>query len=235
MKILSSTDQSTIISMFQSNLAFQHHQMLPTDTQKDTVSISAQGNTLFHKKRGKSSKNPLIESLLKQRESIEKMKTDLTDRTLNKGQNISTIKEQLKEFEKQISDIDKKIAEEEIKQRSNALGKNENNSKKSEQHQTETDQLLTHAKMLKQIKNFAKVKNALNTKVNTLKSEIATDAGRGVFSDLKYNQLNDLEGKIKDIQQKMGNEIKKQTDNTKNDDLNNRKQVDATMEDLSSL
>lgn len=223
MRILSSTDQSTIISMFQSSLAHQHHQILPTvDTQKDTANISAQGNSLFHKKMAKSSKNPIIESLMKQRESIEKMKNDLTDRTLNKGEDISMIKEQLKEFEKQISDIDKKIAEEQINQRNNALGKNNNsNSNKSEQHQTETEQLFIQAKTLNQIKNISKVKSALNAETNTLKSEIKIDAGRGVFSNLKYNQLSNLESKINDIQQKIGKELKKQTDDKKDDEQNN--------------
>lgn len=220
MRILSSTDQSTIFSMFHSNPAFQNHQISPTaNAQRDSVNISVQGNALFHNKKAKSSKNPIIDDLMKQRDSIEKMKNDLTDRTLEKGEDISTIKEKLKDFDKQIAEIDKKIGEEQINQRNNALGKNKNdgNSKKSGQQQTEKEQLFTQAKALNQLKNISKVKSALNGESNTLKSEIKLDASRGVFSNSKYNRLSEVEGKINDIEHKIGKELKKQTDDKKAD------------------
>lgn len=48
---------------------------------------------------------------MQQHENIQEMKSILTERTLDNGGDIASIKEQLKVFEKQISEIDAQISE----------------------------------------------------------------------------------------------------------------------------
>ena len=168
---------------------------------KDTVTISGSSLQLFGQMQQKQTS--MIEGLMKQREGIQEMKSNLTERTLEKGQDISSIQEQLKQFELQITDIDQQIAEMEMEERQKALGKEE---KSEEDELTGTDtqaSLMKSSQAFNRIEKVYQVKNSIEREHRSLASEMKMDASRGVFSVAKSERLNELKNRMEDVEQNM--------------------------------
>lgn len=173
---------------------------------KDKLTIGQQARNLFN---GQQHKTNLIESLIKQRESIQEMKSNLTERTLDNGGDITAIKEQLKEFEKQIAEqqlIEQKKTSEEkqIAEKDSA---------------TPTDNLLAKTALLDQAKSLHTANNALKREQNRLESEVSLDADRSVFIDRKYEELANLEERIQDTQEAVAEKLKNPNNTTLEDQL----------------
>ena len=103
------------VNLMHANVTVTKKQEMPQQKQeqsKDSISIGVQARQLFGSHNKKSS---LIESLMKQRENILEQKNKLTERALDKGNDLSSLKEQMKALEKQVSDIDAQIAQEQRK------------------------------------------------------------------------------------------------------------------------
>src|SRR5699024_9586970 len=81
----------------QNNFAIKNSEQ---QERKDTVFISSLGKA-----------DSLIESLMKQKQNIIEMKNKLVGRTLEKGENIDSIKSELECFEEQLKNIDEQIAQ----------------------------------------------------------------------------------------------------------------------------
>ncbi|MBP2242364.1 chromosome segregation ATPase [Cytobacillus eiseniae] len=177
---------------------------------KDNISISVQAHQLFN--GGKNNKaNSMIDSLMKQRESIMEMKNNLTERTIDSGKELSTIEEQLKEFNKQIADIDAQIAKQQLEERNKALGQGKE-EKASSEPKSDEEKLITQATTFDQAKTLDQVSNQLERKKNTLESEIKQDKSRGIFSERKQELLNELEDKIETVQGQVQEKLGEQVD-----------------------
>lgn len=167
----------------------------------DTVTISGSSLQLFGHMQQKQPS--MIEDLMKQREGIQEMKSNLTERTLEKGQDISSIQEQLKQFELQMTEIDQQITEIEMEERQRALGK----VKKSEEEEwtgTDTEaSLMKSSQAFNRIEKVYQVKNSMEREHRSIASEMKMDASRGVFSEAKSARLNDLKNRMEDVEQNM--------------------------------
>lgn len=186
--------------------------------QKDTLTIGQQAQNLFN---GQQYKTSLIESLMKQRESIQEMKNNLTERTLNNGGDIAAIKEQLKEFDKHLADIDAQIAEQQIdsqkKPNVDSVADKNNSADVNED-------ILSKTVSLEQAERLHLAKNALTREDNRLESEVNLDANRGIFIDRKYDKLSDLEVRIQNIQER----ITEKLEDNKNKSLDDKLIVDIS-------
>lgn len=168
---------------------------------KDTVTISGSSLQLFGQMKQKQTS--MIEGLMKQREGIQEMKSNLTERTLEKGQDISSIEDQLKQFELQITEIDQQIADMEMEERQKALGK-EKKTEEEELTGTDTQASLTKSSQaLDRIEKVYQVKNSMEREHRSIASEMKMDASRGVFSEAKAERLNELENRMEDVEQNM--------------------------------
>ncbi len=172
-----------------------------SNTKQDGVYISSQSLQLFNGSKGQQ-KNSLIENLMKHRESLVEMKQNLTEKTLEAGKDITSIQEQLKEFEKQIAELDSKIVKQQMKEQEKALGK-EKDVKKNETPQSEEEQLFTQAFALDQTQKMNHVFKGLEREKTTLESEMKLDANRGIYSERKQEKLIKLEEKLQTIQEQI--------------------------------
>lgn len=158
---------------------------------------------------------------MKQRESIQEMKNNLTERTLNNGGDIAAIKEQLKEFDKHLADIDAQIAEQQIdsqkKPNVDSVAAKNNSADVNED-------ILSKTVSLEQAERLHLAKNALTREDNRLESEVNLDANRGIFIDRKYDKLSDLEVRIQNIQER----ITEKLEDNKNKSLDDKLIVDIS-------
>lgn len=191
---------------------------------KDTLTIGQQARNMF---TGQQSKTSLIESLMKQRESIQEMKSDLSERTIESGGDLSSIKEQLKEFEKQIADIDAQIAEQQMEEQKNATNQKEQ-TLKNEKPSNSMDSVLNRFTSLEQMEKLEMTRDSLGREQNRLESEIKLDASRGVFIDNKYEKVSEIEERIQTVQEQVAEEIQntKDADNALSEDVDSLNEED---------
>lgn len=184
--------------------------------QKDSVTISPLGKT-----------KGIIESLMKQKQRINESKSELIGRTLEKGDNIESIKSQLESFEEQIETIDEQIAQtlaEEIKEENEEQKKMAYKNKKpktDEEVQAERlNSIVDLSSSLNQAQVVSSVKTNMDGEARVLEIEIKLDESRGGASDLKKERLADLEKQsanlstdINEIFNNVSEEIKDNSDN----------------------
>jgi len=195
-----------------------------TPIRKDTLTIGQQARNLF---KGQQAKTSLIESLMKQRESIQQMKSDLSERTLENGGELSSIKEQLKDFEKQIAEIDAQIAEQQMEEQKKATNQKDQEIKK-EQPANSMEDILGKSVSLEQMETLELSKNSLGREQNRLESEVALDARRGIFIDKKYEKLSDLEDRIQTVQEKVADQLQ----NAEDKDLHKEDSLTTLIDEL---
>lgn len=172
-----------------------------TKENRDSINISAQAHHLFSGMK-KDNQSSIIEGLMKQRESLMEMKEKFAERTLDEGKDISSIQEQLKEFEKQIAELDAQIAKQQTEERNKILGNDKKENAKSSP-KSEEEELLTKAVTLDEVKSLDRVSNNLERKKNTLESEMKLDASRGINIERKQDTLIKIEDRIQTIREQI--------------------------------
>lgn len=177
---------------------------------QDSVRISGQAFQLFNGIKGKK-QNLMIESLMKQRESLMEMKNTLTEQTLEAGNDISSIQEQLKEFEKQITKLDNEIAKLQMEEHNRIFGKEEQ-VKKNTSPQSEEEQMVAQATLLDQAKNMKRVFKGMEREKNILESEMKLDVSRGIYSERKQEKLIKLKEKLQTVQEQVKEKMQQPTD-----------------------
>ncbi|WP_341323691.1 hypothetical protein NSQ62_09540 [Solibacillus sp. FSL H8-0523] len=179
--------------------------------QKDTLSIGLQARHLFN---GQQQKNALMDSLMKQRESIQEMKSSLTERALEKGTDPSSIKEQMKALETQLADIDAQIAQtQKQKQEQDAP------TTKKEMNQTPEEAIFSQAGSLEQTKTLHRIDRSLTREKAAIESEMKLDASRGVHSEYKANRLIKVEEQMTLVQEELSERIKESPTTIQNSNL----------------
>jgi hypothetical protein len=157
-----------------------------SEDQQDTVSISPLGKT-----------QNLIESLIKHKQNIIDSKNSLVGRTLEKGENIDSIKPQLEAIEEQLKIIDEQISQimtERIKQQ-NDDEKKTNYKKPKTEEELQTEHLNSVVRLsvgLDKTKVITSVKTKTDSEANILETEIKLDESRGGASEMKKERLADL-------------------------------------------
>lgn len=118
---------------------------------RDSVTISPQGKMM-----------KMIENLTKQKEAIIENRNELVSKTLEKGGNMETIKEQMEVYATQLEEIDKQISDIYAQQAKAAVEKDdEKKSDQSNENKTEeqlsTEHLTNLANVTEDIKNAEKI------------------------------------------------------------------------------
>lgn len=177
----------------------QHSPLQKEKSVNDSISIGTQARQLFNQYRQSSS---LVESLMKQRESIQEMKSHLTERALEQGTDPSALKEQMKALEQQLSEIDAQIAQ---AQKEKQEPTQTNNQKQSAQ--TAEEAILSQAHSLEQTKTLNRIDDSLNREQTSLKTEMKLDASRGVHSEFKANRLTKIDDQLSFVYETLTTEI----------------------------
>ncbi|RAV22982.1 hypothetical protein [Paenibacillus contaminans] len=201
------------VSSFGSQEAGKHDK----NDKHDSISISKGARNLFSK-LGPAKTNGIMESLMKQKEKLQENKNNLIERTLDKGDDISTIKNELKDFDERIRKLDELMNQHLLDERNKTLGKDEDQKQKAdasqekplteqEQQQKQTDNLIGMAGSFEQIRNLGGLRTKLQGETVILKKEIELDEARslsGQLSSSKREKLSDMEDAIAKIDQRIG-------------------------------
>lgn len=171
--------------------------------EKDSIQISGQARQLFS---GMKAGNSMIDSLMKQRENLMEMKSNVRERAIESGKDMSSIEEELKTFDQQIAELDAQMAEILQKEREKALGK-KSEEEKQMTPKTEEEALLTQAVSLDQTKTMDRVSNSLNREKRTLESQIAQDVKRGVNTEHKKNKVSTIEERLQKTSEQLNEKL----------------------------
>ena len=182
----------------------------------DTVSISKSAKNAFHKQ---SKMRSFIDSLLKQKQNIIDSKNSLIERTVENGQGLDYIKDQLETYDEQINAIDKQIAEYALKEQQKKIGmdKKENkipdNQPKTEQEvrNEQLNNIIALSSDISQIQVVSSVKSKMQGQTKILAKEIELDESRSISGQkavYKREQLGKIEERISGINKKIGESLK---------------------------
>lgn len=171
---------------------------------EDTIKIGQQAHELFQSSSKLSGK---VEGLMKQRDRIQEMRSSLVEQTLEDGQDMSVIKEQLKNFDKQLREIEKELALEQMgKEEEHTEEKNE--ITESDQLSNATDSMIQSSISLQKARSITQVKSGLERTERTLKSEIKMDESRGVSSEAKSERLSAIEERLTKLNEQLAEQLK---------------------------
>lgn len=173
---------------------------------------------------GKKNKNSILENLMKQKEKLTESKTNLIEKSLEKGNDPISIKEKLEVIDKQIEEIDKRINNIKLEEQRKALGTEDKSKKredskqkansdfnKDEQKDSSMDGILDISVNFSKAKTLSSQKNTMISDSNILETEIKLDRGRSItpFDPVrKKEQLSKMKDKIEDISEKFGEYLK---------------------------
>lgn len=168
---------------------------------KDTVFISPLGKI-----------NNLIEVLMKQKQNINEMKNELIGRTLEKGEDIDSIKSQLECFEEQIKNIEEQIAQTMVEQsKLQAESQKEMIYKKPKtEEEIETERLNSIVNLssnLSQLQVISSMKTKAEGESKVLETEIKLDESRGGVSTYKRENLADLQKQLTNLAAQINEEL----------------------------
>lgn len=187
---------------------------------------------------GKINKNSILENLMKQKEKLTESKTNLIEKSLEKGNDPLSTKEKLETIDKQIEEIDKQINNLKLEEQRKTLGTEDKDKKSKDSKQkpnsdsntdgqkdSSMDSILDISGNLTKAKALSSQRNKMEGSSNVLDNEIKTDEKRGINPVRKKEQLSKIKDKIEDITEKLGKHLK---------DLNNESSKNAESKDASS-
>lgn len=123
------------------------------------------------------------------------MGSSLTERTLEKGADPSSIKEQTKALEEHIANIDAQIAQTQKQQQ-----EQDTRTPKKEVTHTPEEAIFSQAGILEQSKTLHRMDRSLSR-------EMKLDASRGVHSEYKANRLTKVEEQMTLVQEEFSEHI----------------------------
>lgn len=178
----------------------------------DTLSISNSAKNAFSKQTRMSN---ILDSLLKQKQNIMDTKNSLIERTMEKEESLSSIKDQLADFDDQISTIDSQISSYMFEEKRKAFGtdKKEDNvadsKPKTEQEVQDArlNNIVSLSNNIQEIEVGSAVKDKLEGQTRILESEIKLDEGRsftGINATSKRKQLTKINKNIENISKMVG-------------------------------
>lgn len=176
--------------------------------QKDSVRISPMGR-----------KNSMIESFMKQRQSIIEQKEKLTSSTLEKGGTLDSIKSQLESFDEQIKNIDQQIAKTMAEQTKKQEEKKVDIYSKPKTREEVENQRLTNivsnSSDLRQAEVISSVKKKVDGESRILKAQIKT--GNGPIES-KKEQVTALDQQSVNLASQVSEKLTKLAENIREND-----------------
>lgn len=170
---------------------------------KDSIQISGQARQLFS---GMKAGNSIIDSLMKQREQLMEMKSNVRERAMEAGKDMSSIEDELKTFDQQIAELEAQMAEIQQKEREKALGKKANEGQQMTP-KAEEEALLTQAVSLDQAEMMGRVSSSLEREKRTLESQIKQDIRRGVNTERKESKVSAMEERLQQTSEQLNEKL----------------------------
>lgn len=171
-----------------------------------------------------------IEILMKNKEQIKENKNKLINDTIEKGGDLSSIKDRLNVFEEQMEAIDEEISTTMMKNvtEKDKDYKNLSSSKPKSKEEIFSSSFASYSTSLEQMKVLSSVQNKTEGQTRVLKSQTKTD--EGVVRDNKLSKISDLENVSTSISNMMTDKFNELTENI---DKNNNSidNVDKTNDD----
>lgn len=183
---------------------------------RDSIMISDEARQQLGKFQSRYSS--MRETLMEKRQQVQEMKSNLRERTLEEGEDLSTIKEQLAAFDEQIVEIDEQMTALEAQRREQEQREKEEQQAaakpKEDAEAAQLTSLLQSVQSLENVNALKQVKVPLENAHRRLKIEMENDLGRGTFVESKQKKINELAGRIRNIEGAMNNQIRKAKDSS---------------------
>lgn len=182
-----------------------------TPVKRDTIMISEEARQRLG--QFQSNQSSAMESLMEKRQQIQEMKSNLRERTLEEGEDLTTIKDQLAAFDEQIAEIEEQMAALEAQQREREQREKEEQQAatkpKDNSEAAQMTSLLQSVQSLEQVSALKQVKVPLENAHRRLKTEMKNDGDRGIVVESKAEKINELAGRIRNIEGAMNDQIRK--------------------------
>lgn len=185
----------------------------------DHLSISKSAKAAF---QNQSKMGGMVDSLLKQKQSIIDSKNNLIERTTKNSHNLDSIQDQLKEFDKQLQTIDQQIAKYTFEEQQKSLEKAQ---KADPADEPKTEQEIQNERLhtivavsqdVNQMELISSTRTKMHGEAKVVSKEIELDKARsGSASASKQEHLANLEEKISDMNETLGDTIKETGDKIK--------------------
>lgn len=177
---------------------------------RDSIMISDEARQRFGQLQ--QNKSTMIENLMKQREKIQEMKSNLTERTLENGDDLSLIKDRLKDFDKQLAEIDEHVFALETQKREKEQREKEEKRVSTQpaanSEAAQMTSLLQSTQSLEQVKALKSVKGPIERFHRRLTTEMRNDTARGTFIESKNEKITDLEKRMQKLDTAMSVQVK---------------------------
>ncbi|MEK5040353.1 hypothetical protein [Sporosarcina sp. FSL K6-3457] len=179
---------------------------------KDSIFISEEARARLGNWQERSAS--MIKSLMEKQQKVQEAKSNLIERTLEAGEELSTIKEQLGVFDEQIAEIQGQIATIEAQKREREQREQEEKQQAAAKTQEKSEavqltSLLQFVQSLDQISALKQVKVPIENAHRRLKTEMKNDVGRGTFIESKAKKIEELAERMRNLDSEMNNQIRK--------------------------
>jgi len=200
---------------------------------RDSIIISDEARAQLGNWRERSAS--MIESLMEKRQQVQEAKSNLRERTLEAGEDLSTIKGQLAIFDEQIAEIEGQMAAIEAQKREREQREKEEKQQVAAKTQEKSEavqltSLLQSVQSLDQISALKRVKAPIENAHSRLKTEMKNDMGRGTFMESKAKKINELAERIRSLDSEMNNQIIKAVESS--NDMNRKFSAEEESEEV---
>ena len=138
------------------------------------------------------------ERLMEEQAALHERRSELIERTLEKGGDLSSIQEQLETIDEQLQQVEQALVKERAIDHEALLGKDE-----EVVEQTEEESVMQSATTYEQLKTIQQTKNYVERESRTIRSEIQQDQRFGISTEEKEEKLASLEQRLSNISEKM--------------------------------
>ncbi|WP_342507913.1 hypothetical protein [Sporosarcina sp. FSL K6-2383] len=213
MKVFSGLKVSLVTKTFSPHISHKaNDENAEKSGKRDSIIISDEARARLGNWRERSAN--MIESLLEKRQKVQEAKSNLVERTLEAGEELSTIKEQLGAFDEQIAEIEGQMAAIEAQKREREQREQEEKQQAAAKTQEKSEavqltSLLQSVQSLDQLSALQQVKVPIENAHRRLKTEMENDLGRGTFMESKAKKIEELAGRIRSLDSEMNNQIRK--------------------------
>ena len=161
---------------------------------KDTIFIGKEARQQFQQLTAGN----MQERLMEEQAALHERRSELIERTLEKGGDLSSIQEQLETIDEQIQQVEQALVKERAIDHEALLGKDE-----EVVEQTEEESVMQSATTYEQLKTIQQTKNYVERESRTIRSEIQQDQRFGISTEEKEEKLASLEQRLSNISEKM--------------------------------
>ena len=151
---------------------------------KDTIFIGKEARQQFQQLTAGN----MQERLMEEQAALHERRSELIERTLEKGGDLSSIQEQLETIDEQLQHVEQALVKEQAIDHEALLGKDE-----EVVEQTEEESVMQSATTYEQLKTIQQTKNYVERESRTIRSEIQQDQRFGISTEEKEEKLASLE------------------------------------------